>query len=190
MLNITDAMFYTLKAGTFDSADIVDWRPYNFRLYSMPAGYAGTFDSADISAWGPTYFYMYSMPGYEGTFDSADISAWRPTYFYMFFMPAGYAITITPSGFSGWITTTIMNISNNALSQAQVDTILSDFWAGFATRTASGGTINVGGSNSAPSGILQAANPPTTGKEFAYELKNDSQNINPTKKWATVTITA
>ena len=165
MLNITDAMFYTLKAGTFDSADIVDWRPATFYLYSMPAGYAGTFDSADISAWRPTYFRLYSMP-------------------------AGYAITITPSGFSGWITTTIMNISDNALSQAQVDTILSDFWAGFATRTASGGTINVGGSNSAPSGILQAANPPTTGKEFAYELKNDSQNINPTKKWATVTITA
>lgn len=191
MLNITYARFYTLKAGTFDSADVSAWRPTIFYLFVMPVGYAGTFNSADVSAWRPSIFEIRGMPaGYAGIFNSSDVSAWRPTSFSLFSMPSGYTITITALGFSGWITTTNMNISNNALSQAQVDTILSDFWAGFATRTATAGTINVAGNNSAPSGILQAANPPTTGKEFAYELVNDSQNVNPTKKWTTVTITA
>ena len=178
-------------AGTFNSADVSAWRPSEFRLYSMPAGYAGTFNSADVSAWRPTYFYLYSMPaGYAGTFNSADVSAWRPTYFTLYSMPAGYTITTTSGGFSGWISTTNFRMDNNSLSQPKVDQILSDFWTGFSTRTASGGTINVGGTNSAPSGTLQAANPPDEGKEFAYELVYDSQNINPTKKWTTVTITA
>jgi len=148
-------------AGTFDSADVSAWRPINFTLASMPAGYAGTFDSADVSAWRPTYFYLYSMPaGYAGTFNSADVSAWRPTYFTLYSMPAGYTITTTSGGFSGWISTTNFRMDNNSLSQPKVDQILSDFWTGFSTRTASGGTINVGGTNSAPSGTLQAANPP------------------------------
>jgi len=158
----------------------------------MPAGYAGTFDSADVSAWTPTYFYLYQMPaGYAGTFDSADVSAWTPTTFLLQSMPvATYTIIITAGSLSGWTTTVTLQFHSNLLSQAQVDQILSDMWTAFATRTVAAGSLNVGGTNSAPSGILQAANPPTTGKEFAYELVNDSQNINPTKKWTTVTITA
>jgi hypothetical protein len=217
MLNITSARFYLLKAGTFDSADVSAWRPTTFYLYSMPTGYAGTFDSADVSAWRPTTFYLNSMPtgyagtfdsadvsawrpttfylnsmptGYAGTFDSADVSAWRPTTFYLYSMPATFEIITTANGFASWNTPSNFQLNNNALTQAQVDQILADFWSAFATRTVTGGTLNVGGNNAAPSGTLQAANPPTTGKEYAYELKNDSQNINPTKKWTTVTITA
>jgi hypothetical protein len=178
-------------AGTFDSADVSAWRPTTFYLNSMPTGYAGTFDSADVSAWRPTTFYLYSMPtGYAGTFDSADVSAWRPTTFYLYSMPATFEIITTANGFASWNTPSNFQLNNNALTQAQVDQILADFWSAFATRTVTGGTLNVGGNNAAPSGTLQAANPPTTGKEYAYELKNDSQNINPTKKWTTVTITA
>lgn len=189
-VNIQTAIFATLKAGTFDSADVSDWRPSNFHLLSMPAGYSGTFDSADVSAWRPSSFRLYSMPaGYAGTFDSADVSAWRPSTFYLFSMPSGYTFVISAGGFAGWITTTSMQMQGNALSQAQVDQILADFWAGFATRTATAGTINLGGTNAAPSGTLQAANPPSTGKEYAYCLVNDPDNVNPTKKWATVTIT-
>jgi len=81
-------------------------------------------------------------------------------------------------------------MSDNSLTQAKVDAILQGLWGAFATRTVAGGTINVGGNNAAPGGAYQAANPPATGKEYAYELLNDSQNINPTKKWATVTFTA
>ena len=192
-VNITSFTANGLKAGKFDSADVSAWRPTSFYLYSMPSGYAGTFNSSDVSAWRPTELRLYSMPsGYAGTFNSSDVSAWRPTYFRLYSMPvATYTITISDGGFDGWNTKALtFQMQGNSLSQAQVDQILSDFWTGYSTRTAAGGSINVGGSNAAPSGTLQAANPPTTGKEFAYELVNDSQNINPTKKWTTVTITA
>ena len=216
--NITQFKATALKAGRFDSVDVSAWRPTEFRLFSMPAGYAGTFDSADVSAWTPTTLQINTMPaGYAGTFDSADVSAWTPTTLQINTMPAGYAgtfdsadvsawtpttfllqsmpvatytIIITAGSLSGWTTTVTLQFHSNLLSQAQVDQILSDMWTAFATRTVAAGSLNVGGTNSAPSGLLQAANPPTTGKEFAYELVNDSQNINPTKKWTTVTITA
>jgi hypothetical protein len=162
-INITTCAFSSLKAGTFNSSDVSAWRPEFFRLYSMPAGYAGTFNSSDVSAWRPEIFLLFSMP-------------------------AGYTITITAAGFAGWITTTLFYMQGNSLLQAAVDQILADFWAGFPTRTATAGTILVTG-NASPSGVYQAANPPTTGKEFAYELKNDSTNKNPTKKWTTITYT-
>ena len=218
MVNVTDFRINSLKAGTFDSADVSAWRPTLFRLYSMPAGYVGTFDSADISAWRPSDFILRSMPagyvgtfnstdvsswtpsnfrlysmpaGYAGTFNSTDISAWTPTYFYLYSMPvATYTITITANGFAGWVSTTDFQVQNNSLNQTQVNQILADFWAGFATRTIAAGLLDIGGSNAAPTGIYQPANPPTTGLEYRYELLNDSQNINPTKKWATVTVTA
>ena len=216
-LNVITCILTGLKAGRFDSRDVAAWRPTYFRLSIMPSGYAGTFNSADISAWRPTTFQVYSMPsGYAGTFNSADISAWRPTSFYLTYMPSGYAgtfnsadvsawrptefyllsmpvatftITITASGFAAWITTTTLRLDANALAQVAVNQILADCWTAFATRSVTAGTINVGGNNAAPSGTLQAANPPDEGNEYAYELVNDSQNINPTKKWATVTIT-
>jgi hypothetical protein len=218
MVNMVTFTVSVLKSGTFNSADVSAWRPTIFYLYSMPSSYAGTFNSADVSAWRPTIFYLSSMPSsYAGTFNSADVSAWRPTNFQLFSMPSSYAgtfnsadvsawrpttfylssmpsatftILATAGGFAGWITPTTIRMDGNALSQAKVNQILSDLWTAFATRTGVAGTINVGGTNLAPSGTYQAANPPTQGKEFAYELLNDSQNINPTKKWATVTFTA
>jgi hypothetical protein len=184
--------FYSMPtgyAGTFNSSEVSAWRPAYFYLSSMPAGYAGTFDSSDVSAWRPIYFYLSSMPaGYAGTFNSSDVSAWRPGDFRLYSMPTAYVITITAAGFAGWITIYSFNMQSNSLLQAAVDQILADFWAGYPTRTATAGAINVSG-NASPSGVYQAANPPTTGKEYAYELKNDSTNKNPTKKWTTITYT-
>ena len=103
MANVIDFRVYSLKAGTFDSADVSAWRPSSFHLHSMPTGYAGTFDSADVSAWRPGDFRMYSMPtGYAGTFDSADVSAWRPAAFRLHVMPAGYAGTFDSADVSAW----------------------------------------------------------------------------------------
>jgi hypothetical protein len=175
-------------AGTFDSADVAGWTPAYFYLSNVPAGYAGTFDSADVATWAPTTFYLSYMPaGYAGTFDSADLVGWTPTTFYFQSMPAGYIFTITPAGFATWITTTALYMDNNSLTQAQVDQILDDLYTAFATRVPAGGSINVAGTNAAPSGIFQAQCPPLTGKEFAFELLNDSCLVNPTKVWATVT---
>jgi len=81
----------------------------------------------------------------------------------------------------------------NSLTQAQVDNVLAQLYAGFATRTASNGTINLSNyysyyANAAPSGVYQAACPPDTGKEYAYELLNDSCDIS-SKHWSTITVT-
>ena len=218
MVNVTTFIATGLKAGTFNSADVSAWRPTTFYLYSMPAGYGGTFNStdvsawrpttfyllsmpagyggtfnsADVSAWRPTTFYLYSMPaGYGGTFNSADVSAWRPTAFYLYSMPAGYNFTVAANNLSAWTTTSDFQMRDNTLTQAQVNAILWGLYqASAAPRTATGGTINVGGSNAAPSGTFQApASCPVTvstpGKEVAHALLNDGCAVG-FNKWATV----
>jgi hypothetical protein len=177
--------------GVFNSSDISAWRPSSFYLYNMPSAFSGTFNSSDVSAWRPTGFGLLNLPSFLGTFDTSNASAWNPTLFWLGIMPtATFTILANAGALSGWIAATTVRFDGNALSAAKVNQILSDLWSAFATRTATAGTINIGGTNAAPSGTYQAANPPTTGKEFAYELLNDSQNVNPTKKWATVTFTA
>ena len=221
MVNIETFIILTLKAGTFDSADVVDWRPSIFQMLSMPSGYAGTFNSADIVDWRPTTFFVYSMPaGYAGTFDSSDVSAWRPsqfllrsmpsgyagtfniadivdwrpTTFFLFNMPSGYTFAFADADFNGWTTALNFQMQGNGLTQAKVDTILYSLYVASLSRTATNGTINVGGSNAAPSGTFQAAascpvDTDTPGKEVAHELLNDTcaEGFN---TWATVTFTA
>ena len=129
-----------------------------------------------------------------GTFSSADVSAWRPTYFALLSMPAGYVVT-AGGGFAGWTTTSDFQVQGNALSQATVNAILWELYQAAATpRTVTGGTINVGGSNAAPSGTYQApASCPVTvatpGKEVAHALLNDGCAVG-FNKWTTVTVTA
>jgi hypothetical protein len=220
MVNVDTFIATALRSGTFNSADVSAWRPTTFLLYSMPAGYAGTFDSVDVSAWRPGTFYLYSMPGYAGTFNSADVSAWRPTDFRLYSMPAGYAGTfnsadvsawrpttfwlhsmpagyvVNPNGgWTGWTTTTNFQIQDNGLLTAAVNAALWELYQASRTpRTATGGTINVAGTNQAPSGVFQAAgacpvDAATDGKEVAHELLNDTCAVG-FNKWATVTITA
>lgn len=77
----------------------------------------------------------------------------------------------------------------NGWSQAQVDAWLLDVYAAFPSRTVAGGTIDLlGGSpaNAAPSGVLAAMCPPTTGKAAAYELVNDSCGVS-ANHWTTIT---
>ena len=183
-LNLNDNKITLNSADVAAMANVID-----FRVYSLKAG---TFDSADVSAWQPAYFYLYSMPtGYAGTFDSADVSAWRPAYFYLHSMPAGYAIT-AGGGFANWSTTVNFYVQNNGLTAGTVDAILWELYqASTVPRTASGGTINISDSNAAPSGTYQAATScpvtvATPGKEIAHELKNDGCAVG-FNKWTTVT---
>jgi hypothetical protein len=75
----------------------------------------------------------------------------------------------------------------SSLSQPAVDAVLADLYSVFPARTR-GGTIDLlGGGNAAPSGTLQAACPPTTGKEYAYELVNDSCGVSDFH-WTSVSI--
>jgi hypothetical protein len=76
------------------------------------------------------------------------------------------------------------------LSQAQVDAVLRDVYTAAQSRTASGGTWKLDGSNAAPSGVYAAACPPTTGKEYAYELINDSCGVIAAgETWTSITVT-
>jgi len=90
---------------------------------------------------------------------------------------------------------TTVRLDSLGLDQPAVDSILwSLYQAAITPRTETGGTINLGGTNAAPSGTFQAAascpvTEDTDGAEIAHELLNDGcgEGFN---KWATVTITA
>ena len=79
----------TLATGcTINSADMVNWRPMNWYLYSMPAG-TYSISSADMVNWRPTFWWLYLMPAGTYDIDSADMVDWIPTYWYLLSMPAG-----------------------------------------------------------------------------------------------------
>ena len=164
----------------------------DFRANSLPAGSSGTFDSADVSAWRPSNFYLYSMPsGYSGTFDSADVSAWRPTDFFLYSMPSGYSFTLAAADFSAWTSTANLQMQDNALTQAQVDAVLLGLYTAAQSRTVTGGSMNLSGSNAAPSGVYAAECPPTTGLGAKHGLLNDSCGvIDPSETWVSITTTA
>ena len=172
--------------GAFNSSDVSSWRPTYFSLSSMPVGYTGTFNSSDVSAWRPTVFSQYGMSySYAGAFDSADVSAWQPTGFYLYNSSAGYVVTISAGGFSAWTTAITVQMDSLALTQGQVDQILTDFYTAFTTKASTGGAIILTGTNAAPSGIFQSNCPPTSGKETAYDLLNNPCAVNP-KVWYAV----
>jgi hypothetical protein len=178
--------------GTFNSSDVSAWRPSYFWFYSMPAGYGGTFNSSDVSAWRPSYFRLYSMPaGYGGTFSSSDATAWNPTHFYLHTMATNFTFTHSAGGFTNFLATTVFQMQSMGMSTSTVDAVLWDLYrASKAPRTGSAGSIDVGGSNSDPSGTYQAASScpvtgSTPGKEIAYELKNDGCGAG-FNKWTTV----
>jgi hypothetical protein len=87
-----------------------------------------------------------------------------------------------------------VHLQDLAFDQSTVDDLLWSLYVAAASpRTISGGTINVGGTNAAPSGIFQRASDcpvsyRTDGKEIAYELLNDTCGVG-FNKWAAVTIT-
>lgn len=159
-------------------------------IYSCPTSTAITYDSAVFASRVISNFYIFGNLNYVSmSVDTSHISLWNPGSFYLQGLSAEQLTVSNISDFSGWTNCKEAHFVNNNLLAADVDKILQGLWLAFPSRTATGGTINVGGNNEAPNGAYHPANPPTSGKEFAYELLNDSQNINPTKKWATITVT-
>lgn len=104
---------------------------------------------------------------------SGDLSSWT--------LQAALAyLNLSSNGFSGdpdISSNTAMQdyrYENNVLSQADVNAVLLSIYNRRASFTDATPALNIGGSNLAPSGVYQAACPPGTGKEYAYELVNDS----------------
>ena len=65
---------------------------------------------------------------------------------------------------------------DNAMSEAEVDTIVQAIYDNWAAYTDATPVLNISGSNSAPSGVYQDGDPPTTGKEYIYEIVNDPES--------------
>ena len=86
---------YSMPTGTYSisSADMVDWRPETWRLYSMPTG-TYSISSANMVDWRPETWHISSMPTGTYSISSADMVDWRPAYWYLYLMPAGtYSIS-------------------------------------------------------------------------------------------------
>jgi hypothetical protein len=66
-------------------------------------------------------------------------------------------------------------VNGTSMSQANVDGILERLYTDRTLFTYATPTLDISGTNSAPSGTYQDGDPPTTGKEYAYELENDPE---------------
>ena len=163
-----------IALSTISSADMAAWRPTTWYLYSMPTGGTYSISSADMAAWRPTTWYLYSMPtGGTYSISSADMAAWTGVQkLSCYFMPIGTVTIVAASNFTGMVAAQVIQFQGNALSQAQVDLILQGFWLSKALQTYTTPSLNVGGTNAAPSGTYASTCPPTTGKAYAYELVN------------------
>ena len=195
---ITYFMVNSITGSTINTQHMAGWTPTHWHLHSMPAGGTYTINTQHMSGWTPTYWYLHSMPaGGAYTINTQHMSGWTPTDLRLFSMPAGdTSLTIAADDFAGFVRCTSFYCHNNGLTTTQVDALLWGLYQAASSRSVSGGTINLGGSNAAPSGTFQAATScpvtvATPGKEIAHELLNNGcGGINLGRVWATVTFTA
>jgi hypothetical protein len=127
----------------------------------------------DINSYPPpatiNSFTVSSCPNVSGVINSSHPIPQAVT-FYTVTLSAG--ITFEISAFQNINGIKTLRIENNLLA-ATVDTILHGVWLNKANFTYATPTLDLlGNGNQAPNGILQAANPPSTGKEWKYDLIN------------------
>ncbi len=77
---------------------------------------------------------------------------------------------------SSAVALTDYSILNNGLSEAAVDAILLAIYTRRAAFTHATPVLDISGTNATPSGVLQDGDPPTTGLEYVYELRNDPES--------------
>ena len=192
-LTLSDTLsLYFNQAGTYniDSSDFAGY-PLSDKLY-LYFNQAGTYniDSSDFVNYTlSSELSMYFL--YAGTYniDSSDFAHYTlSSKLTLLFVATGTLnTTIAKADFDGFPLLDDVRIEMN-LSQTQVDDILLGFYDGLASKTVTDGSIDLAGQvNAAPSGTYQAQCPPTTGKEAAYELLNDSCGVS-VKHWATITV--
>ena len=144
-------------------------------------------DSADMVDWRPTTWYLFSMPAGTYSISSANMVDWRPTTWRLSSMPAaGSSYTFAASCMRAWTALTTLTMNDLGLDATTIDLVLADLYAGRMGYTAAAPTANLGGTNADPTGVYQAKVPPTTGMETKYELINDSA-AQGFKKWTITT---
>jgi hypothetical protein len=161
-----------------------------YLLFSQAGTY--TINSAHFAAYtlSSRLFLLFSQAG-TYTINSVHFAAYTlSTQLRIVLRSTSTTATIARADWSSGILRQIVDPTiQMGLTSAQVDDILLGAWDDFANRTASNGTFNIAGTNAAPTGTLQAQCPPTTGKEAAYELVNDSCGVS-ANHYAAVTLTA
>lgn len=155
------------------SGDISSWS------LSSPLEKVGLYScdniTGDLSSWiFPSTIRELAL---NNTGVSGDFSSWS--------LPAGFrslnlaygsgTITDVPD-VSGVTSLQAYSFSNLALSQTIIDRVLLEIYTARANYTHSTPTLDMAGNNAAPSGIYQDGDPPTTGKEYIYELENDPES--------------
>jgi hypothetical protein len=141
-----------------------------FTLDTLYIGWSSL--TGDVSNWvipAPISLLFLNNTGISG-----DISNWviPSLAWYVWLNDSGIYGAPDLSGAS-----TLVNLAyqNCGLSQAQVDAVLQEIYNERAVFPAAP-ALNIAGTNSTPSGIYQDGDPPTTGKEYAYEVENDPES--------------
>jgi len=73
-----------------------------------------------------------------------------------------------------WTSAAAIRCDGLALAASVVDVILTDIYAGKATFGAAAPTLNIGGTNAAPTGIYLPVCPPTDGLNTVYALSHEN----------------
>ena len=118
---------------------------------------------------GLTRFYMYLNPSLTG-----DMSVWTLPASMQHYRVYGTGLS-SFSPISAALGIRSYYAYDCALSQATVDAILLETYTNWAAFTYATPVLWIDGTNAAPSGIYQDGDPPTTGKEYAFELENDPE---------------
>ena len=175
-----------LISPTINSADMAHLKLSSqlFLAFTQPGTYAINSDHFKAYTLSSTLFLTFTQAG-TYTINSDHFKAYTlSSTLQLNFTQAGtYAIARADITYVR-VVTVVINIPSLATS---TDLILLGFYDRLAAKTNTGGTINLTGCP-APTGTYQAMVPPTTGKEAAYELINDSGGVT-TKEWATITVT-
>ena len=130
--------------------------------------------TGDLSGWTlPTslvqlYLHSNSFTG--------DLSGWTlPTGLVLLYLYSN-SFTYLPTPAVGASPLQAYQAQDNGItSQAAIDAAALAFYNNRANFTYTTPTINVGGTNVTPTGIYQDGDPPTTGKEYIYEVVNDPE---------------
>ena len=170
---------------TFNSANISAMALTSLTLSLIVVG-TYTFNSSNISTMALTSLYLYLNDAGTYTFDSAHIAGMSTITTITIVLHTTNTFTVAQADWDGFPACGTIRVEA-ALTQTEVDNLLLGLWTGFPSKSVSGGTIDLlGQSNAAPSGVLQAHCPPTTGYEAAYELVNDSCDVS-TKHYTSAT---
>ena len=149
---------------------------WNVNNNPMPAGLTSlTFISTSGLTWnvnnnpmpaGLTYLNLQSVPGLTWNINASQPWPVGAT---------GVVVVECPNvTVSAWTNNAVRTIRlENSYSQANVDAVINAIWANKANFTYATPSLDLlGTGNAAPSGIYQAASPPTTGNEKKYDLVN------------------